>query len=225
MTVGKKLLVFLVLIAPNAVFAAQAGAEEEVGFLGYRLESPPERGSAENDRDFLRLHELQDHRTPQDCAAAGEQNKLTLESGFGPPTGVLTREELEGARVLAAAVIAKAMIPIGYFKKRFQRPRPFRVDSGLIPCISKPRLGDDAYPSGHSTIGYALALVLSEKFPEKRDLILKQGFQIGENRVIGGVHHPSDVLAGRRLAEQVVRGLFVQSSFAGADYSTAKSKY
>ena len=215
----------MAFLLPVSAHAAETGVDDEIRFLGYRLESPPESGSSENDRDFLQLHELQDRRTPEDCAAAGEQSKLTLESGFGPETGVLTRDEMEESRILATAVIAKAMVPVVYFKRRFQRPRPYRVDSDLIPCISKPRLGDDAYPSGHSTIGYALALVLSKKFPEKRDLILKQGLQIGENRVIGGVHHPSDVLAGRRLAEQVVRGMFLQSSFAGADYSTSKSKY
>ncbi|MBU6154551.1 MAG: phosphatase PAP2 family protein [Bdellovibrionales bacterium] len=206
MFIGKKPLTFMLLFASHAVFAAQPLATEEFRFLGYRLEAPPEAGSFEHDRDFLRLHELQDHRTPDDCVGAGAQSRLTLDSGFGPATGVLTREELEDSQVLAAAVIAKAMIPVVYFKKRFQRPRPYRADSSLSPCISKPKFGNDAYPSGHSTIGYALALVLAEKFPEKRELILKQGIKIGENRVIGGVHHPSDVIAGRKLAEQVVRG-------------------
>ena len=69
-----------------------------------------------------------------------------------------------------------------------------------------------AYPSGHSTVGYALALALAKKFPYKKDLILQQGLKIGENRLIGGVHHPSDVVAGRKLAEQVVRGMFVSKA-------------
>ena len=225
MILRKSLLLFFVSLASAAVPAAHAGTDEEVRFLGYRLESPPETGSFEHDGDFLRLHELQDHRTPEDCAGAGAQSRLTLDSGFGPATGVLTREELEDSQVLAAAVIAKAMIPVVYFKKRFQRPRPYRADSSLIPCISKPRFGNDAYPSGHSTIGYALALVLARKFPEKRELILKQGIKIGENRVIGGVHHPSDVIAGRKLAEQVVQGMIRDYSLEYSFYSTSKSKY
>ena len=36
---------------------------------------------------------------------------------------------------------------------------------------------------------------------------MKQGLQIGENRLIGGVHHPSDVVAGRILAVQVMDDL------------------
>ena len=66
-----------------------------------------------------------------------------------------------------------------------------------------------SYPSGHSTAGYALALALAKKFPYKKELILQQGLKIGENRLIGGVHHPSDVAAGRVLATQVVRGMYV----------------
>ncbi len=198
---GINVLIFVGFFGMNPVHA------QDSWFLGYRLSPPPVAGSAESDEDFIRLHEYQDHRTPGACEAAESQSDLTLENGFGPETGVLTKDEVRQVRVLGARVIAKALVPVLYFKNRFKRPRPFRTDPTLSPCISKPRFGDDAYPSGHSTVGYALALVLSKRFPEKRDLILRQGLQIGENRLIGGVHHPSDVIAGRRLAEQVVRGM------------------
>jgi acid phosphatase (class A) len=202
---------FFVLLVTGLFFADTAAFAEEVEFLGYRLESPPEIGSAESDDDFLRLHDIQDQRTAEDCARASTQSRLTLESGFGPGSGILSSEEIKESRLLAAAVIAKAMIPVIYFKKVFQRTRPWVADPALVPCIPKPRSDHQAYPSGHSTIGYALALALARKFPEKRDLILNQGIQIGENRVIGGVHHPSDVIAGRKLAEQVVSGMIRQT--------------
>jgi hypothetical protein len=54
-----------------------------------------------------------------------------------------------------------------------------------------------------------MALALAKKFPYKKDIILQQGLKIGENRIIGGVHHPSDVRAGRLLAEQVVKKMLV----------------
>jgi acid phosphatase (class A) len=203
---------FLALLAAGAVFSGGSAFAGEVEFLGYRLESPPRPGSAGDDQDFLRLHELQDHRTSVDCAKASAQSRLTLESGFGPETGVLSSVEIKESRILAAAVIAKAMIPVAYYKRIFQRARPWVSDADLVPCIPKPGSDHRAYPSGHSTIGYALALALARKFPGKRDLILNQGIQIGENRVIGGVHHPSDVIAGRKLAEQVVSGMFPERS-------------
>ena len=189
-----------------SISATQASARE-VHLFGYHIPAPPAAGTAEYDQDFIKLHELQDHRTPEQCAKADEQSSFTLENGFGPETGVLTESEVKKSKILAARVLAKVGVAVFYFKKKFKRPRPYNEDSTLIPCIHKPR--DLAYPSGHSTSGYALALALAKKFPAKKDIILQQGYQIGENRLIGGVHHPSDVEAGRKLAAQIVRGMII----------------
>jgi hypothetical protein len=43
----------------------------------------------------------------------------------------------------------------------------------------------------------------SAKFPNKKEIIMKQAEQIGLNRVIGGVHHPSDIQAGQYMAQQL----------------------
>ena len=185
---------------------------KEVYFFGYHLPAPPAKNSDEFRQDFTTLHAYQDHRTPEECASAATQSSLMLSNGFGPKTGVLTASELKKARVLAARVFAKAGIAVYYFKNHFKRPRPYITDESLSPCISKVRNSYMSYPSGHSAAGYALALALAKKFPYKKDLILQQGLKIGENRLIGGVHHPSDVVAGRKLAEQVVRGMFVSEA-------------
>jgi len=197
---------FISLVLFLSFTATQASARE-VHFFGYHIPSPPVAGSSEYDQDFIKLHELQDHRTPEQCASAKAQSTLSLENGFGPETGVLTESEMKKAKVLSVRVLSKAAVIAYYFKKKFNRPRPFKTDTTLIPCV--PKLRDPAYPSGHSTAGYALALALAKKFPYKKALILQQGFQIGENRLIGGAHHPTDVAAGRKLAEQVVRGMII----------------
>jgi acid phosphatase (class A) len=190
---------------------AQAQAKE-VYFFGYHLPEPPNQNSDEFRQDFTTLHAYQDHRTPEECASAATQSSLSLSNGFGPKTGVLTATEVKKARVLAARVFAKAGIAVYYFKNHFKRPRPYITDNSLTPCIPKVHNSYMSYPSGHSAAGYALALALAKKFPYKKDIILQQGLKIGENRLIGGVHHPSDIIAGRKLAEQVVRGMFVSEA-------------
>lgn len=187
------------------IFSSQALAKE-YHFFGYHLPAPPTEGSDAYRQDFTILHELQDHRTPEECTLADTQSSLTLNDAFGPQTGVLTEAEVKKAKILSIRVIARTAVAVFYYKTKFKRPRPFNEDSTLAPCIRLPH--DMAYPSGHAATGYALALALSKKFPEKKDIIMKQGLQIGENRLIGGVHHPSDVLAGQDLAAQVVKHMY-----------------
>ncbi len=199
------------------MLGASAQAQEkakEVYFFGYHLPAPPTKGSDEFRQDFTSLHAYQDHRTPEECASAATQSKFTLNNGFGPQTGVLTAEEIKKAKLLAAHVLFKSGIAIYYFKQHFKRPRPYITDDSLSPCIPKVRHQYQSYPSGHATAGYALALALAKMFPHKKDLILQQGLKIGENRLIGGVHHPSDVAAGRMLAKQVMRGVWSAQAVA-----------
>ena len=56
-----------------------------------------------------------------------------------------------------------------------------------------------AYPSGHATHGMVYAMILAEIAPEQRPALLQRGREIGWNRVIAGVHYPSDIAAGRVL--------------------------
>ena len=47
------------------------------------------------------------------------------------------------------------------------------------------------------------AEVLAEIYPDQRDALLARGRQIGFDRIIGGVHYPSDVVAGAALGTLV----------------------
>lgn len=83
-------------------------------------------------------------------------------------------------------------------KKHFQRPRPYLADPRVQPAIEREM--SPSYPSGHATRGLAYAMVLAELAPERREALLAQGRLVGVDRVIGGVHYPSDIESGQRLA-------------------------
>jgi membrane-associated phospholipid phosphatase len=83
-------------------------------------------------------------------------------------------------------------------KKHFMRPRPQMSDARVQPAIEPET--SPSYPSGHATRGLAMAIVLADLVPERREALLAQGRLVGVDRVIGGVHYPSDIEAGQRLA-------------------------
>ena len=62
-----------------------------------------------------------------------------------------------------------------------------------------------SYPSGHSTENMVFALVLAELLPEKRDALLAHARLMGWHRVQIARHYPTDVVAGRVLAQAIVR--------------------
>ena len=89
-------------------------------------------------------------------------------------------------------------------KRTFQRIRPF-VDNGGTICVAPEDWlkKSFSYPSGHSTYGWATAMILAEIAPERGTAILARGRAFGESRVVCGVHYQSDVQAGRLAAAAV----------------------
>lgn len=94
-------------------------------------------------------------------------------------------------------------------KNKYQRVRPFVVDqeTSCTPAEEAMLSKDGSYPSGHTSIGWAWALILAEIAPKRADAILSRGFAFGQSRVICGVHWQSDVNAGRVIAAAVVAKL------------------
>lgn len=87
-------------------------------------------------------------------------------------------------------------------KEVWPRRRPF-LDLGHPICTPHKRARleqSGAYPSGHAAIGWAVALVLGELVPGRAEAILARGLAYGQSRVVCGVHWPSDVEAGQRVA-------------------------
>ncbi|WP_395167059.1 acid phosphatase [Francisella salimarina] len=76
----------------------------------------------------------------------------------------------------------------------YHRTRPFAYFHEKA-CVKTDNI-HRSYPSGHTTIGWAIALTLSEINPSRTNQIMKRGYEFGQNRIVCGVHYPSDVNAG-----------------------------
>jgi len=55
--------------------------------------------------------------------------------------------------------------------------------------------------------------VLAEIFPEHREALLARAHRAAWARILGGVHYPTDDVAGRLLAEAILRRLRTQDRF------------
>lgn len=92
-------------------------------------------------------------------------------------------------------------------KEKYMRTRPF----ALMNEHTWAEYDDEAflrtngsYPSGHTAMGWTLALAAAEMAPEYQDTLLRRGFMFGENRWIVGAHWKSDVDAGYLCASAAI---------------------
>ena len=83
---------------------------------------------------------------------------------------------------------------------------------------------DGSYPSGHTAIGWAWALILTEIVPSRTDAILARGRAFGDSRLVCNVHWQSDVNEGRVMGASTVARLHADVGFRG-DLDAAKTEY
>lgn len=84
-------------------------------------------------------------------------------------------------------------------KQEFKRTRPFVYynQQTLVPEQEESHINNGSYPSGHTVLGWTMALLLSDINPAVADALLARGYEYGQSRVIAGYHWQSDVDAGR----------------------------
>ena len=110
-------------------------------------------------------------------------------------------------------------------KDYYKRVRPFVVnkEASCTPDEEKQLMTNGSYPSGHSAIGWAWALILTEIAPEQCDALLARGLAFGQSRVICGVHWQSDVIEGRFMGAGTVARLHADPAFR-AEVKAAKAE-
>ena len=110
-------------------------------------------------------------------------------------------------------------------KNRYKRDRPFTVN-GAPTCTPNDEAAlrkDGSYPSGHTSLGWAWALILAEIAPDRQDDILSRGRSFGRSRIVCNAHWQSDVLEGRFVGAATVARLHADPGFA-ADLAAAKDE-
>jgi acid phosphatase (class A) len=191
--------------------APASAAWRSISASDFDMAPPPAKGSPAYAQDFATLLSLQASRTPAQCALAETMVIPDFKSLYGG-SGILSSSEMTAVQPFMDQVESKVGQIATVFKKEFNRPRPYNEDSSVQPCVDKPS-GNLSYPSEHSMDGAVDACVLGQIFPDRASRLTDYGALIGQLRVIGGVHHPSDVAAGQKLAADVCAELLQESDF------------
>jgi len=103
-------------------------------------------------------------------------------------------------------------------KNAYQRQRPFMVNGAptCTPGDEEALRADGSYPSGHTSIGWAWALILTELSPDRAEALLARGRAFGESRNVCNAHWYTDVLAGRLVGAAAVAKLHTSEEFLTA---------
>ncbi|WP_247636578.1 phosphatase PAP2 family protein, partial [Methylobacterium sp. 37f] len=89
-------------------------------------------------------------------------------------------------------------------------PRPYRVTTDVaVPLLLNPRknttnaYADGGYPSGHTNSGYLQTLGVGFLVPQRMQELLTRASELGNNRILAGMHSPLDVIGGRMQATAI----------------------
>jgi acid phosphatase (class A) len=172
--------------------------------------APPAAGSPADKGDLEELLEWQEKRTEADCDAAKAQATADFGRFFGDISPFPDPLPSEVSEILFK-VFYDGGAAVSAAKDKFGRERPFRRHSGVKPCVGKA--SGLSYPSGHATVSRLFALLFSDVYPPGRAEFLSRSDQAALNRVIGGVHHPSDIEAGKALGDAIYAELLKEPLF------------
>jgi len=184
------------------------------------LAPPPLRDSAEQAADMEEVRAVYHAATSNDIAAAYSEKKFDI-FNFTPAIGdFFTAGKFPKTEAFFKKVQTDAETVTDGAKDFYKRPRPYVVD----PSLANGKLEKSfSYPSGHSTESMVLALVLADLFPDKHDAIIAHARLIGWHRVEIARHYPTDIYAGRVLAQAIVKQMKKSDEFQ-KDFSEAKAE-
>ena len=82
---------------------------------------------------------------------------------------------------------------------------------------------DGGFPSGHTNAAYLGTYALAYAVPEQYDELLMRAADLGNNRIVAGMHSPLDVMGGRMTATAVAAAALYNDTDGVADkaYKTA----
>jgi acid phosphatase (class A) len=182
---------------------------------------PPAPQSEEQQHDIEKLLEIQKTRTPlQEQHALADATSGTF--GFADVLGPkFTATATPKLALLMDKIRGDGAAVENAGKDNWKRPRPFETSKDVHPVGDLPK--SSSYPSGASTAGYLTGIVLANMVPEKAAALFARGREAGDNRLVLGVHYPTDVEAGRLLATAVAAALFQNPVFL-KDFEEARTE-
>jgi acid phosphatase (class A) len=216
------LMAVVTLVDPNLSLATDYYIKPAQVDLIQILAPPPAPKSPAGEADLQGVLDAQHHRTAAEVEMAqADQDRTVLRFAtvLGP---AFKRANLPFATQFFERAFANDEYVIEPVKSYFDRPRPYLADHKVKPVVDAT-MTDGSYPSSHSTFAYATAILLADMVPEKAAAIFARADQYAENRVIGGVHYPTDIEAGR-ISGSVIDNVLLHNPRFKADFARATAE-
>ena len=117
-------------------------------------------------------------------------------------------ERIVGKDPLINKLIKESRPIIDKLKKHFNRPRPKVLAKKMgikMKDIELKTMKTPSYPSGHSVQAYLMALTLGDKYPQKRNKLMKTAKDISDSRRVAHAHYKSDSLFGEQIGKDMYK--------------------
>ena len=101
----------------------------------------------------------------------------------------------------------------------YNRIRPYQLANIYkFPLNPMPTVSSQSpsYPSGHTVQSRVFADILSFRYPDQQDMLMKFADKCSKSRCILGVHFPSDEVFGKQLAAGIVKDDNFQNKYFNA---------
>ena len=204
------LAVWLLAIAPLSALANLTYLAPGAPVAANLLAPPPLPDSAEQAADMETVRTVFHAASSNDLAAARAEKKFSVFNFTADVGPFFTATNLPQTAAFFEKIQQDAETVTDLGKEYFHRPRPYTIDPGLASGKLEKSF---SYPSGHSTESMVMALVLADLLPAQRDAILAHARLMGWHRVQIARHYPTDIYAGRVLAQAIVRELKQSETF------------
>jgi len=184
------------------------------------LAPPPLPDSPEQAADMEEVRAVFHASSSNDIAAAYSEKTFSAFNCTPAIGAFFQSNNLPKTALFFNCVQADAAAITDNAKDFYKRPRPYVTDPGLANGKLEKSF---SYPSGHSTDSMVFALVLADLFPDKHDAIIAGARSIGWHRVQIARHYPTDIYAGRVLAQAIVKQMVKSDEFQ-KDFADAKAE-
>ena len=174
---------------------------------------PPAADSVASKADLAELHTIEQARTPEQVAAAKRDENEEDIFAFNTVLGAdFNPQNLPLTAALSEHVKNEQSVAGAQLKAVFPRVRPYNADKTLHPvCAVTDAV--NSYPSGHALTGYLEAFTLVQIVPDRRAAILARADDYAHNRLVCGVHYPSDIEESRRVALLIFGNMMANPKF------------
>ncbi|SCB14877.1 acid phosphatase [Rhizobium hainanense] len=223
-TFAKALSLLLVVGLASPVFAEDAkpfSDAKEINLLDL-LPPPPANDSAQMKAELGEILTIQVTRTPEMAARAvadAEENVWRFSDVIDNPK--FTKENLPKFSAFFDRIVETEGAVVDPAKDVWKRPRPHLYSDLVKPIVPLSKSG--SYPSGHTTLGTLMGIVLANMVPEKRAVIMARAWEYGHNRVVGGIHYASDIEAGRIAGTVIAETIMTHDDYK-TEYEGAKAE-